>query len=158
LIPTTLEAKKRLIATNKRVCQALMTKIREAWYAFTARAFVAYRPWASRKESAMVKKSWAVYARSKEKRRAGVMMERKEVRQSALEAVVLWEGWRTDIGLAVLLRGEEVEVLEEGYLFLWWWREGEGLVSVVRGVNDCMVAGLGGLLFEEAGSLRRRVS
>lgn len=37
-----------------------MTKIREAWYAFTARALVAYRPWARRKESAIVKKSWVV--------------------------------------------------------------------------------------------------
>lgn len=69
-------------------------------------------------------------------------MERKEVRQSAGEAVVLCEGCRTDMGLAVLVRGEEVEVVEEGYLLLWW-REVVGL-SVVRGVNDCMIAGLGG--------------
>lgn len=31
LIPTTLDAKKRLIPTNTRVCQAFMRKIREAW-------------------------------------------------------------------------------------------------------------------------------
>lgn len=83
------------------------------------------------------------------------MMERKEVRQSAGEAVVLWEGWRTDIGLAVLLSGDELEEVEEGYLLLWW-REDEGL-SVVRDVNDCMVAVLGGFVsgsweFEEEGS------
>lgn len=77
------------------------------------------------------------------------MMERKDVRQSAGEAVVLWEGWRTDIGLAVLVRGEEAEVVEEGYLLLWW-REVEGL-SVVRGVNDCMVAVLGGC-FKKVGA------
>lgn len=69
------------------------------------------------------------------------MIETKEVRQSAGEAVVLWEGWRTDIGLAVVLSGV-VEVEEEGYLLLWW-REEEGL-SVVRAVNDCIFAVLGG--------------
>lgn len=66
----------------------------------------------------------------------------------------MWEGWRTDIGLAVEERGEEVEVLE-GYLLLWW-REDEGLASVVRGVKDCIVA-VFEVCFRKVGSSRRRL-
>lgn len=59
------------------------------------------------------------------------------------------------MGLAVEERGEEVEVLEEGYLLLWWWEEVD-LASVAREVKDCIFAALGGC-FREIVRSRRKV-